>query len=88
MARVARYPEYADLPDHIRAMLRAVTDDSDAAAERYAHAENKNLKGRSVMLVVNAWFGQRVVERFLFDLGNYLGVDDMDRFERSFGNRT
>jgi len=84
---VARYPEYTDLPRHIREMLREVTDGSDGAAERYAHAPNKSLKGRSVMLVVNAWFGQRVVERFLYDLGNYLGVDDMDRFERSFGNK-
>ena len=84
---MARYPDYTHLPAHIREMLRAVTDGSDDAAERYAHAPNKNLKGRSVMLVANAWFGQRVVERFLYDLGNYLGVDDMDRFETSFGNK-
>ena len=84
---MARYPDYASLPAHIRAMLRAVTDGTDAAAERYAHAPNKHLKGRSVMLVVNAWFGQRVVERFLLDLGRYLGVDGIDDFEAEFGKR-
>jgi len=83
---VPRYPDYASLPDHLRAMLRAVTSD-DAAAERYAHAPNRNLKGHSVMTVVNAPFGQRMVERFLYDLGNYLGVDDMDRFPPLFGKR-
>ena len=64
---VARYPAYANLPAHIREMLRAVCDGDDGAAERYAHAPNKHLKGRSVMVVVNAWFGQRVVEHFLLD---------------------
>ena len=81
-----RYPDYASLPSHIRAMLRAVTSD-DAAAERYAETPNKNLKGRSVLQVANAPFGQRVVEHFLLDLGNYLGVDDMDRFEGEFGKK-
>jgi hypothetical protein len=84
---VARYPEYEDLPTHIREMLRAVTDGTDATAERYAHVGQKHLEGRSVMFLMNAWFGQRVVERFLLDIGNYLGVDDMDRFEASFGRR-
>jgi hypothetical protein len=84
---VARYPTYGDLPEHLREMLRAVCDGDDGAAERYAHAPNKHLKGRSVMAVANAWFGQRVVEHFLLDLGNYLGVDDMDRFRASFGRR-
>jgi hypothetical protein len=84
--RVPRYPDYASLPEHIRAMLRAVTSD-DAAAERYAESHNKNLKGRSVLQVVNAPFGQRVVEHFLLDLGNYLGVEDMDRFEADFGKK-
>ena len=67
-------------------MLRAVTSD-DAAAERYAHAPNKNLKGASVMTVINAPFGLRVVERFLLDLGNYLGVDDIDDFKQHFGKK-
>ena len=81
-----RYPDYASLPSHIRAMLRAVTSD-DAAAERYAEVPNKNLKGQSVLQVVNAPFGQRVIEHFLLDLGNYLGVDEMDRFEADFGKK-
>ncbi len=84
---MARYPEYEDLPEHIKGMLRAVAGGDDDAAERYAHAPNKHLKGQSVMLVVNAWFGQRVVESFLLDMGNYLGVDDMDRFKDSFGKK-
>jgi hypothetical protein len=84
---VARYRAYADLPAHVKEMLRAVTSGDDGAAERYAFVPNKHLEGRSVMDVVNAWFGQRVVERFLYDLGNYLGVDDMDRFRESFGKR-
>ena len=84
---VARYPDYASLPEHIREMLRLVTDDDDAA-ERYALVPNKNLKGQSVMTIVNAPFGQRLVERFLLDLGNYLGVDDeMERFEPFFGRK-
>ena len=87
MARMARYADYRDLPLHIREMLRAVSGGDDGAAERYAHAPNKHLKGESVMLVVNAWFGQRVVESFLCDLGNYLGVEDMDRFQASFGKK-
>jgi len=85
---VARYREYGDLPAHIRDMLRAVCDGDEEAAERYAHAPNKHLKGQSVMVVANAWFGQRVVEHFLLDLGNYLGVDDMDRFRAYFGRRS
>jgi hypothetical protein len=84
---VARYPAYEQLPAHIRGMLAAVCDGDEGAAERYAHAPNKHLKGQSVMVVVNAWFGQRVVEHFLLDLGNYLGVDDMDRFREHFGKR-
>jgi hypothetical protein len=83
---VARYPDYASLPRHLREMLVAVTSD-EAAAERYAHAPNKNLKGQSVMTIVNAPFGQRVVEHFLLDLGIYLGVDEMERFRVSFGKR-
>ena len=83
---MARYKTYAALPTHIKAMLRAVTHD-DAAAERYAHVANKNLKGASVMTVINAPFGQRVVERFLLDLGNYLGVDDMDDYQQHFGKK-
>ena len=83
---MARYKEYASLPEHIKGMLRAVTSD-DAAAERYAHAPNKNLKGASVMTVVNAPFGRKVVERFLLDLGNYLGVDDIDDFKQHFGKK-
>ena len=81
-----RYPEYADLPRHLREMLVAVTSDDDAA-ERFANAPHKLLKGRSVMEVVNVWFGQRMIERFLLDLGNYLGVDDMERFEQHFGQK-
>ena len=84
---VPRYRDYASLPQHIREMLKAVTDGSDDAAERYAHAPNKHLRGRSVLEVANAWFGRRIVERFLLDLGNYLGVDDMDRFRAHFGRR-
>jgi len=83
---VARYTDYASLPAHLKEMLRLVTSD-DAAAERYANAPNKNLDGRSVMQVLKAPFGQRAVERFLLDLGNYLGVEDMERFEASFGER-
>ncbi len=83
---MARYKDYATLPEHIKVMLRAVTSD-DAAAERYAHAPNKNLKGVSVMTVINAPFGRRVVERFLLDLGNYLGVDDLDDYKASFGKK-
>ena len=82
-----RYKDYASLPEHIKAMLRAVTHD-DAAAERYLHAPNKNLKGQPLFNVINAPFGQRVAERFLYDLGNYLGVDeDMDEFKKSFGKK-
>jgi len=84
---VARYPGYANLPAHIREMLLAVCGGDEDAAERYAHAPNKHLKGQSVMTVANAWFGQRVVEHFLLDLGNYLGLDDMDRFRPYFGRR-
>ncbi|MHC4340923.1 MAG: antitoxin Xre/MbcA/ParS toxin-binding domain-containing protein [Planctomycetota bacterium] len=83
---MARYPDYASLPAHLKEMLRLVTSD-DAAAERYANAPNKNLDGRSVLQVLKAPFGQRAVERFLLDLGNYLGVEDMERFEASFGKR-
>ena len=82
-----RYPDYASLPDHIRAMLRAVTSDDDAA-ERYAEVPNKNLKGQSVLQVINAPFGQRLIEHFLLDLGNDLGVDEMDRFEAEFGKKS
>lgn len=84
---MARYPDYRSLPAHIREMLLAVCDGDAGAAERYAHAPNKHLKGQSVMAVVNAWFGQRVVEHFLLDLGNYLGVDGMERFQPHFGKR-
>ena len=80
-----RYPEFEDLPQHIRAMLVAVTKDEDAA-ERFAHAPNKHLKGKSVMEIINVWFGQKVVERFLFDMGEYLG-EDMERFKADFGKR-
>ena len=83
---MARYPDFASLPRHIREMLVAVTKDEDAA-ERFAHAPHKHLKGQSVMVVVNVWFGQRVIERFLLDLGNYLGVEDMERFEQHFGKK-
>ncbi|MHC4409673.1 MAG: hypothetical protein ACYS0F_11795 [Planctomycetota bacterium] len=83
---MARYRDYASLPQHIREMLVAVTSDDDAA-ERFAYAPNKHLKGRSVMEVINVWFGRRFVERFLLDLGNYLGVDDMERFEQHFGRK-
>jgi hypothetical protein len=86
IAPVPRYPDYAALPEHLREMLRAVTKD-DAAAERYAHAPNKNLRGRSVMEMVNFPFGQKVVERFLFDLCGYLGVEGFERFRESFGRR-
>ena len=84
-ARVARYAEYSNLPQHIREMLVAVTKDDDAA-ERFAHAPNKHLKGKSVMVIVNVWFGQRVVERFLHDMGEYLG-EDMERFPQHFGRK-
>jgi len=84
---VARYKEYADLPEHIRGMLRAVTNGTDDTAERYAHVPHKHLKGLSIMALVNAPFGQRAVERFLLDTGNYLGVDDIDDFQESFGKR-
>jgi len=83
---VARYRDYAALPEHIKGMLRAVTSD-DAAAERYAHVKNKNLKGVSVMTIINAPFGRRVVEHFLLDLGNYLGVDGIDDFKQHFGKK-
>ena len=83
---MARYRDYASLPEHIKAMLRAVTND-DAAAERYLHAPNKNLKGVSLMTVIRAPFGQRVAEHFLLDLGNYLGVEDMDDYKASFGKK-
>ncbi len=84
---MARYREYADLPQHIQGMLRAITNGTDDAAERYAHAPNKHLKGLSVMKVVNVWFGQRTVERFLLDIGGYLGVEDIDTFKASFGKK-
>ena len=83
---MARYKDYASLPEHIKGMLRAVTHD-DGAAERYYHAPNKNLKGESVATVINAPFGQKVVERFLLDLGNYLGVDGIDDYEQHFGKK-
>jgi len=81
-----RYPDYPSLPEHIREMLVAVTKDDDAA-ERFAHAPHKHLRGKSVMQIVNVWFGQRTIERFLLDLGLYLGVDDMERFEQRFGRK-
>ena len=81
-----RYPEFESLPQHLRDMLVAVTSD-EAAAERFAHVPHKHLKGRSVMEIVNVWFGQRTIERFLLELGNYLGVDDMERFEQHFGKK-
>jgi hypothetical protein len=83
---VPRYPDYQSLPQHIREMLVAVTKDDDAA-ERFAHAPHKHLKGRSVMEIVNVWFGRRTIEHFLLDLGSYLGVDDMERFEQHFGKK-
>jgi hypothetical protein len=83
---VGRYKDYAALPAHVKEMLVAVTSD-DAAAERYAHAPNRNLRGQSVFALMNVPFGQRLVERFLYDLGNYLGVDGMDRFPPRFGSR-
>jgi len=85
---MARYAEYEDLPDHIREMLRLVAGGTDAAAERYANVPHKHFKDQSLMTVVNAWFGQRIVEHYLFDMGVYLGVDDMDRFKASFGKRS
>lgn len=81
-----RYRDYASLPEHVRGMLVAVTSDDDAA-ERFAFAPNKHLKGRSVMEVINVWFGQRFVERYLLDLGDFLGVDDMERFKPHFGKK-
>ncbi len=84
---MARYKRYEDLPEHIRAMLRAVTNGTDDAGERYAFVANKNLKGLSIMQTINTWFGQKVVENFLVDLGNYLAVDDIDDFRASFGKK-
>ena len=85
---MARFKDYASLPLHIREMLRAVTSGEDGAAERYALVPNKSLKGLSVMQLVNAPFGQRSVERFLHDLGGFLGVEeDMDRFVPLFGKK-
>ena len=81
-----RYPDYASLPQHIREMLVAVTTDDDAA-ERFATTPHKNLNGRSVLEIMNVWFGRRTIERFLLDLGIYLGVDDMERFEQHFGKK-
>jgi hypothetical protein len=83
---VPRYPDYASLPQHIREMLVAVTRDDDAA-ERFAHVPHKHLNGKSVLQVINVWFGRRTIERFLLDLGIYLGVDDMERFEQHFGRK-
>ncbi|MFQ5844048.1 MAG: hypothetical protein ACE5JG_03585 [Planctomycetota bacterium] len=85
---MARYPEYADLPGHIKRMLRAVTSNDDAA-ERYFHAPNKHLEGRTLCQVVNSPFGQRVAERFLVELGRYLAVDDgeIERFKASLGKK-
>ena len=83
---MARYREYEDLPEHLKGMLRAVTSD-DGAAERFFHAPNKLLRGTTPKKVVNSWFGQRALERFLVELGNFLGVDDMERFESEFGKR-
>jgi hypothetical protein len=85
---VPRFKDYAALPSHIRAMLRAVTSGEDGAAERYANVSNKNLRGLSVLELINTPFGQKAVERFLLDLGNYLGVEDMDRFQSDFGKRS
>ena len=84
---MARYKEYTALPEHIRAMLRAVTTGEDGTAERYAETPNKNLKGLSVMQLINTPFGQRTVEKFLYELGNLLGVEDMDDFKPSFGKK-
>jgi len=83
---LARFPDYASLPEHIRGLLRAVTKD-DAAAERYAHAPNRNLGGRSPLEMINYPFGQRIVERFLYDLCGYLGVDGFESFRSEFGKR-
>ena len=81
-----RYPDYTSVPPHLKAMLRAGTSD-DAAAERYFHTPNKNLKGESIHGLINRPLGQKIIERFLYDLGNYLGVEDMDQFLQEFGKR-
>ncbi len=81
-----KYADYASLPEHVKGMLRAVTND-DSAAERYYHAQNKNLKGDTLHAMINRPFGQKIVEHFLYDLGNYLGADDMDAFKTSFGKK-
>ena len=77
---MARYPDYAALPEHIKAILRAVTAD-DAAAERYYNTPNKLLDGKALCDVINAPLGQRAAEHFLMELAGYLAVDD-DEFER------
>ncbi len=85
---MARYKDYASLPEHIRGMLRAVTSGEDGAAERYAEVSNKNLKGLSVMQLINTPFGQRAVEKFLHELGEFLAVEtDMDDFKPHFGKK-
>jgi hypothetical protein len=84
---MARFKNYDALPAHIRAMLRAVTSGEDGAAERYANVANKNLRGLSVLQLINTPFGLRATEQFLLDLGNYLGVEDMDAFESDFGKK-
>ena len=81
-----KYRDYGSLPEHIKGMLRAVTND-DRAAERFYHASNKNLKGDTLHAMINRPFGQKVVEQFLYDLGNYLGADEMDEFKTSFGKK-
>ena len=43
---VPRYPEYSDLPEHLRAMLVAVTSDDDAA-ERFARTIRPTLSIRN-----------------------------------------
>ena len=84
---MAKYPDYDSLPAHIKEMLRLVTTGEDGGAERYANAPNKHLGGKSVLEVANRWFGRRLVEQFLVEMGSFLGVDEMERFEARYGRR-
>ncbi|MCZ6571761.1 MAG: hypothetical protein O7C98_01185 [Planctomycetota bacterium] len=85
---MARYPDYAALPQHIQAILRAVTAD-DAAAERYYNTPNKLLDGKALSEIINAPLGQRAAEHFLMELAGYLAVDDeeLERFKASLGKK-